>query len=117
VEPHAALAGLLRTSGWVGHPALEPLLEAILPPLAARYLYQEKRRNAALNPVANFHIRNGSCLWRVNWMADLSPRGMEASCGIMVNYRYYLDRLEHNSNSYLTNHTIDADPQVTDLLK
>ena len=32
-------------------------------------------------------------------------------------YRYYLDRLETNSNTYLASHTIDADSQVLDLLK
>jgi hypothetical protein len=37
--------------------------------------------------VANFHLRNGATLWRLNWLADPSPRGMANSCGIMVNYR------------------------------
>ena len=86
-EVCGALAALLRSSAWVGS-STEPLLAELLPRLAARYLYREKRRRAALCPVANFHIRNGACLWRVNWMADPSPRGMEASCGLMVNYRY-----------------------------
>ena len=49
-------------------------------------------------------------------MADPSPRGIEASLGMMANYRYYLDRLETNSTAYLKNFTIDADPQVTNLL-
>uniref|UniRef100_A0A0E9VAK6 Malonyl-CoA decarboxylase C-terminal domain-containing protein n=1 Tax=Anguilla anguilla TaxID=7936 RepID=A0A0E9VAK6_ANGAN len=26
-------------------------------------------------------------MWRLNWLADSSPRGVSASCGIMVNYR------------------------------
>merc|ERR1712156_720813 len=79
-------------------------------------LFLETRRNAALNPVANFHVRNGATVWRVNWMADPSPRGIDASFGMMVNYRYYLDRLETNSTAYLKHFTIDADPQVTNLL-
>lgn len=37
---------------------------------------------------ANFHLRNGAMMWRINWMADPSPRGVANSCGIMVNYRY-----------------------------
>ncbi|EGI67238.1 Malonyl-CoA decarboxylase, mitochondrial [Acromyrmex echinatior] len=37
---------------------------------------------------ANFHLRNGAVMWRINWMADPSPRGVANSCGIMVNYRY-----------------------------
>lgn len=27
-------------------------------------------------------------MWRINWLADPSPRGVANSCGIMVNYRY-----------------------------
>jgi malonyl-CoA decarboxylase len=55
--------------------------------LAARYLAVERRRGQALDPVANFHLRNGAWMWRLNWAADLSARGMKNSCGIMVNYR------------------------------
>ena len=107
----------LKTNSWTGNTELASVLKPILMRLCARYLYQEKRRNFALNSVANFHLRNGSCLWRINWMADSSRRGMMNSCGMMVNYRYFLDRLETNSNQYLTSHVIDADPQVLDLLK
>jgi len=107
---------LVRNSTWVGNDELEPILKPIMLRLCARYLYKEKRRNNALNAVANFHLRNGSCLWRINWLADPSPRGMSNSCGLMVNYRYFLDRLEDNSNNYLNNFSIDADFQVTKLL-
>jgi hypothetical protein len=41
--------------------------------------------------VANFHLRNGAVMWRLNWQADLSARGLGNSCGIMVNYRYKQD--------------------------
>lgn len=37
---------------------------------------------------ANFHLKNGAVMWRINWQADQSPRGLANSCGIMVNYRY-----------------------------
>ena len=107
----------LKTNSWLGNQELTSVLKPILMRLCARYLYQEKRRNFALNSVANFHLRNGSCLWRINWLADSSRRGMLNSCGMMVNYRYFLDRLETNSNNYLSSHSIDADTQVLDLLK
>lgn len=111
------LLTVIKTSSWVGNNDIEPVIRKILSRLCTRYLYLEKRRNNALNSVANFHLRNGSCLWRINWLADPSPRGMTNSCGLMVNYRYYLDRLEENSNNYLNNFTIDADNQVTKLLE
>ena len=111
------LATALKTNSWIMNQELASVLKPILMRLCARYLVQEKRRNFALNSVANFHLRNGSCLWRINWMADSSRRGMVNSCGMMVNYRYFLERLETNSNQYLTSHIIDTDPQVLDLLK
>lgn len=36
---------------------------------------------------ANFHLRNGAVMWRLNWRADTSPRGLANSLGMMVNYR------------------------------
>ena len=115
-NPHALLLSALKTNSWLSNQEQQIELRPLLKRLAARYLLLEKRRNAALNPVANFHVRNGATVWRVNWMADPSPRGIEASLGMMVNYRYYLDRLETNSTAYLKHFTIDADPQVTNLL-
>ena len=112
-----AVADSLRTSGWTADAALAGLLERPLMRLCARYLYLEKHRGNAANSVANFHLRNGAVLWRLNWRADLSARGMGNSCGIMVNYRYYLDQLETNSNNYLSHHTIAVDDQVLNLLK
>jgi len=114
-NPHALLLSALKTNSWFSNQEQQTRLQPLLKRLAARYLLLEKRRNAALNPVANFHVRNGATVWRVNWMADPSPRGIEASLGMMVNYRYYLDRLETNSTAYLKHFTIDADHQVTNL--
>jgi len=67
--------------------------------------------------VANFHIRNGAVLFRMNWLADPSARGLTNSCGIMVNYRYFLDDVEKNSTEYLRDHTIAVDQLVVDHLE
>ena len=74
--------------------ALEDL-KPILLRLAARYLCLEKNGSSALNPVANFHLNNGATIWRINWMADVSFKGIDASLGLMVNYRYFLDRWDN----------------------
>jgi len=95
--------------------ALEDL-KPILLRLAARYLCLQKQGYSALNQVANFHLNNGATIWRINWMADVSFKGIDASLGLMVNYRYFLDRLEQNSNVYKKHHTIDMDLAVSDLL-
>lgn len=35
--------------------------------LVTRYLLIEKRRKYALDPVANFHLRNGAEVFQINW--------------------------------------------------
>jgi malonyl-CoA decarboxylase len=85
--------------------------------LCARYLLLEKRKNRAVCPVANFHIRNGATLERINWGADLSPNGLATSCGLMVNYRYWLPRLELNHSSYVRDYHIARSDAVDALLK
>jgi hypothetical protein len=44
----------------------------LLMKLAIRYLLVEKRRGNALDPVANFHLRNGAELYRINWKVQKS---------------------------------------------
>jgi len=56
-------------------------------------------------------------MWRLNWQADISPRGIGVSCGIMVNYRYFLEEAEENSGAYMEKHKIPASTQFLDLIK
>jgi len=43
-----------------------------------------------MNPVANFHLGNGATVSarNINFLANPSPKGLEESCGVMVNYIY-----------------------------
>lgn len=111
-----ALCKLIGTSDWMHSERLSRTLEPALMRLCAWYLYGEKRRGYALNPVANFHLQNGATMWRINWLADTSPRGVANSCGIMVNYRYFLDDTSKNSSLYLQNKVITASEQVLALV-
>ncbi|XP_061100963.1 malonyl-CoA decarboxylase, mitochondrial [Conger conger] len=111
-----SLRKLLGSGDWVRSDGLARALEPALMRLCAWYLYGEKRRGYALNPVANFHLQNGATMWRLNWMADTSPRGIGSSCGIMVNYRYFLQETAGNSASYLQNKAIAASDQVLGLV-
>ncbi|KAM6946482.1 malonyl-CoA decarboxylase, mitochondrial [Aplochiton taeniatus] len=111
-----ALRKLVSTSDWVRSERLAAALEPALMRLCAWYLYGEKRRGYALNPVANFHLQNGATLWRLNWQADTSPRGAANSCGIMVNYRYFLQETPANSAAYLQSKAIAASEQVLGLV-
>ncbi|TRY69236.1 hypothetical protein TCAL_10735 [Tigriopus californicus] len=109
------LIQLVKTNSWMEDQNLIAFLEQPLMRLCARYLYLEKRRSNALDSVANFHLRNGAVLWRLNWEGDRSVRGLTNSCGIMVNYKYVLDDLEPNSTNYQENHKVKASEQVIHL--
>ena len=56
-------------------------------------------------------------LWRINWLADTSARGLSVACGFMVNYRYYLDQTEENSKQYLQLRSIAVSPEVLKIVK
>ena len=60
------------------------------PPPPPRHVLDRRRTQCIFSVPANFHLRNGAVLWRLNWMADLSPRGMKNAFGMMVNYRYLM---------------------------
>uniref|UniRef100_G3U8C0 Malonyl-CoA decarboxylase, mitochondrial n=1 Tax=Loxodonta africana TaxID=9785 RepID=G3U8C0_LOXAF len=106
----------LSSHEWVRSEKLVRTLQAPLMRLCAWYLYGEKHRGYALNPVANFHLQNGAVMWRINWMADVSLRGITGSCGLMVNYRYYLEETATNSTAYLGSKHIKASEQVLSLV-
>merc|ERR1719510_21305 len=110
-----SLCTAIKSNQWAQNDKLRDALELPFMRLCAQYLFLEKRRNFALDPVANFHLRNGATMWRLNWWADLSARGLTNSCGIMVNYRYYLDNLESNSTTYQEKKVIDASEQIRQL--
>ena len=74
----------------------EPLLR-----LCARYLLRERTPSGrALDPVAHFHLSNGARVERLNWLGDVSPKGLQQSAGIMVNYLYRLADIEANHEAY-----------------
>lgn len=111
-----SLRKLIASGEWTRSDKLSGALEPVLMRLCAWYLYGEKRRGFALNPVANFHLQNGATMWRINWRADTSPRGVSNSCGIMVNYRYFLKETTNNSALYLQNKVVAASEQVLGLV-
>lgn len=114
--PNETLKVFLSSNEWVKSEKLVRVLQAPLMRLCAWYLYGEKHRGYALNPVANFHLQNGAVLWRINWMADVSLKGITGSCGLMVNYRYYLEETATNSIAYLGSKNIKASEQVLSLV-
>jgi malonyl-CoA decarboxylase len=112
------LREVLARRGWYRETELSNGLREPLLRLCARYLLSEKRADgSARDPVAHFHLSNGARLERLNWLADISVRGLAGSVGIMVNFLYALDRIEDNYYAYATQHRIDVSNGVRALLR
>ncbi|MGD2008088.1 MAG: malonyl-CoA decarboxylase family protein [Cellvibrionales bacterium] len=77
-----------------------PLVQDVLRPLCAHYLTQEKKGRFPVDPVARFHLSNGAMLDRVHGAADTSEAGLARSYGVMVNYVYEPDEIEHRHEAY-----------------
>jgi len=108
----------LDDPNWHANADVEAELRVVLEPLAAYYFL--KARNAkgrVIDPVARFHLGNGARLERINWLGDLSPKGLRESAGIMVNYLYRLDDIEKNHEAYVNQDEIAASSAVKKLLK
>jgi len=111
-EALAALAG----PDWPGD-AADAWRPKILA-LAAQYFLEAKRADGQPpDPVARFHLGNGAELAAIHWMGDISAKGLAQSAGVMVNYRYRLDRVEANHEAYQAERTIAASRAVRGLLK
>lgn len=106
----------LETPDWHGDPEQAERLRAVIKPLAARYLVEEKNgRGLPLNPVARFHLGNGAELHRINWLGDVSDKGLKQAAGLMVNYLYALDDIERNHENYIAKGTVACSGEVRDL--
>lgn len=90
-------------------------LETLLMRLCAVYLVHEKRGNLPLDPVARFHLSNGARLDQVNWAGDLSMLRVKQSFGILVNYLYETDKLEHNHEALVNDGVVVASSAVKKL--
>ena len=107
----------ILTADWFSLDKTAELTKPILIRLCARYLLQERKKDRAMDQVANFHLANGARLERLNWLADLSDNGIQRSYGIMVNYHYKLSEIENNHEKYVTKTKIAASRSVRSLLK
>ena len=103
---------------WFEDAALAGQLRAVLEPLAAYYFLKARTSNGRpVDPVARFHLGNGARLEQINWLGDLSPRGLRESAGIMVNYLYRLEDIEKNHEAYANQGEIVTSGAVKKLLK
>jgi malonyl-CoA decarboxylase len=104
---------LLSDPIWATNSRLTRALGAPLTRLAARYLLTAKAGEKRLyDPVARFHLGNGARVERLNFLADASPKGLQQSFGLMVNYLYEPGDIEENVEKLLSTGKIAASASV-----
>jgi malonyl-CoA decarboxylase len=117
-EEDRALLAHLDQSDWTGNPELAAQLRNVLEPLAAHYFLKARTpKGRLIDSVARFHLGNGARLERIDWLGDLSPKGLRESAGLMVNYLYRLDDIEKNHEAYANQGEVVASGAVKRLLK
>jgi malonyl-CoA decarboxylase len=116
-EDRALLAHLDKPD-WIESAELSAQLRIVLEPLAAYYFLKARTpKGRLIDSVARFHLGNGARLERIDWLGDLSPKGLRESAGLMVNYLYRLDDIEKNHEAYANRDQIVASNAVKKLLK
>jgi malonyl-CoA decarboxylase len=85
--------------------------------LCAWYLLNVKRDAEPLDSVARFHLRNGARVERINWLGDPSSAGLRQSAGMMANYVYELNDLQHNHEHYARAGEISASGRMERLAR
>jgi malonyl-CoA decarboxylase len=85
------LLSILSEASWTRDEELKKDLRNPLRKIAYHYIAEEKTsRDKPLNPVAGFHLGNGAAVSEknVHFLANPAPKGLQESCGVMVNYIY-----------------------------
>lgn len=97
IDPQKPWAERVK-EGWTPGDCSPPV-QGALTRLCAAYLMHHTT-TAQGDSVANFHLSNGATLHQINWAADLSRKGLQQSCGLMVNYLYELDKVEMQHEAF-----------------
>jgi malonyl-CoA decarboxylase len=108
----ADIRAALALDGWPADDALAEALREPLIGLCAHYLLEVKQRGRPRDSVARFHLGNGAAVERLNWLGDRSAKGLAESAGLMVNYQYRLDDIEHNHEVFAAHGTVAASDAV-----
>ncbi len=116
-DPAKAIGKLLERKNWTRDHEVTKALREPLMRLCGRYFLARREDNAPIDPVARFHLKNGARLERINWLGDVSSKGLKQSAGIMVNYRYVLDDLERNHEAYMRDGRIALGGEIRSLLR
>jgi malonyl-CoA decarboxylase len=108
----------LETPGWHWDADAARRIQPVLCKTVASYLLNAKHSSGKpRDPVARFHLNNGARLERINWLGDVSSKGLREGAGFMVNYLYDLDEIETNHEAFAHNQAIASSRHVRNLLR
>ena len=108
----------LDQPGWHEDAETAEQVRAVLMPLIAHYFLKARdARGRVFDSVARFHLGNGARLEQLDFLGDISDKGMQQAYGLMVNYLYDLDEIESNHEAFVEKGTVAAAPAVKKLLK
>jgi malonyl-CoA decarboxylase len=117
-DEERALLEQLDKPDWFEDAEQAAQLRSVVEPLAAYYFLKARTpKGRPIDSVARFHLGNGARLERIDWLGDLSPKGLRESAGIMVNYLYRLEDIEKNHEAYANQGEVAASSAVKRLLK
>lgn len=103
----------LADADWHRNEEIASEAEPLLLRAAAHYFLTVRTGDGRLvDPVARFHLGNGARLERLDFLGDVSARGLRESHGLMVNYLYKLDDIERNHEAYAERGEVVASPEV-----
>ncbi|MFC1664983.1 malonyl-CoA decarboxylase [Pseudomonadota bacterium] len=111
------LKDVIKNFDWDHDVKLAEVIRRPLINICARYLILEQKDGHALDPVAHFHLNNGARLERINWLADVSKKGMQQSAGLMVNYLYKLSDIDKNHERYQASGKVVTSSSLRSLVK
>jgi malonyl-CoA decarboxylase len=112
----AVLDEASKTEDWWQDPVAAEALREKLTRLCAQYLTSTSGPHAVSDPVARFHLSNGARLERINWLGNVSSRGIAESYGILVNYLYDLPLIDANHEAFARDGTVVRAAAVDALL-
>jgi malonyl-CoA decarboxylase len=113
-----AILDELGSEDWTEDEELAEALRQVVLPAAAHYFLAAKNiQGRPVDPVARFHLGNGARLERINWLGDISAKGMREAHGLMVNYRYDLRDIERNHEAFANSGLVAASKPVRSLLR
>jgi len=109
---------LLDEPGWSAEPEVAERVRKAIMPAAAYYLLKARTASGRpVDPVARFHLGNGARLERLDFLGDVSAKGLRESHGLMVNYLYALEEIERNHEAFAEKSAIAASAEVKRILR